>query len=291
MLDVDVATPMDFERIGLFASDVAINYGNPADPQNHRHTEFHLTVADPGPKRFSTFLNAAHDIDFQTSVQHHFDANSGWIGEKLSYEIASRPQTDRTLKVDSAYDLGFLELAIFPNRIDAGIVEAIDVDLSYSYGAGFQRSDVFWVLPGGERQRWRLRLTRPDRRQWTARLTHHLKNGTTRTSPPITSEAAFLPVNDEFPATLDIRSIPLFGPDTVRRAFVDVRYLDLPNAYVREERIEIPGDATEPVALRIALLDPDLVIFRHRVSLVTTDGQLVQNGPVDGEETLIGVGL
>ena len=291
VLDVDVATPVDFQRIGLFASDVAIDYGDPANAQDHRHAEFRLTAADPGPKRFSTFLNAAHDIDFQTTVQHHFDANSGWIGEKLSYEIPARSQTDRTLKVDPADDLGFLELSIFPNRIDAGIVDAIDVDLSYDDGEGFQRNDVFRVLPDSEPQLWRLRLTHRDKRQWTARFTHHLKNGITRTSAPITSDASFLPVDDEFPATLDIRAIPLFGPDTVRRAFVDVGYRDLQNAYVRDERIEIPGDATEPVALRIALLDPTLRQFRHRVSLVTTDGRLIQNGPVDGEETLIGVGL
>jgi hypothetical protein len=291
VLDVDVATPVDFERIGLFASDVAIDYGDPAEAQGHRHAEFRLTAADPGPKRFSTFLNAAHDIDFRTSAQHHFDADSGWIGEKLSYEVPERSQTDRTLKVDPADDLGFLELSIFPNRIDAGIVDAIDVDLSYSDGAGFERSDVFRVLPDSAPQLWRLRLTHRDKREWTARFTHHLKNGTTRTSPPITSDASFLPVDDEFPATLDIRAIPLFGPDTVRRAFVDVAYRDLGNAYVRDERIEIPGDATEPVALRIALLDPNLRTYRHRVSLVTTDGRLIQNGPVDGEETLIGVGL
>src|SRR4029453_1064212 len=165
-------------------SDVAIDYGDPANAQDHRHAEFRLTAADPGPKRFSTFLNAAHDIDFRVGVQHHCDANSGWIGEKLSYEIPPRPETDRTLNIDPADDLGFLELAIFPNRIDAGIVDAIDVDLSYDDGAGFQRRDTFRVLPGGDKQLWRLRLTRPDRREWRAQLTHHLKNGTTRTAPP-----------------------------------------------------------------------------------------------------------
>ena len=85
-------------------------------------------------------------------------------------------------------------------------------------------------------------------------------------------------------------SIPLFPPGTVRQAFVDVTYEDERNGYHREERLEIPGTATEPVPLRIALLDPTLRKFRHRVTIVTTDGQLIQQAPVDGEETIIGVG-
>ena len=223
-------------------------------------------------------------------MQHHFDANSGWIGEKLAYDIPPRPTTDRTLVVDPSVDLGFLELQIFPGRIDTGIVEAIDVDLSYDDGATFQRHDVFRVLPTDKPQLWRLRLSHPDKRDWTANFTHHLKDGTTRTSGPITSDASFLPVDDPFTAALDIRLIPLFAPGTVRRAFVDIDYADDPNGYRRQERLEISGDATEPVKVRIALLNPDSKTFRHRITLVSADGKLVQKAPVDGEETLIGIG-
>jgi hypothetical protein len=84
--------------------------------------------------------------------------------------------------------------------------------------------------------------------------------------------------------------IPLFQPDTVRRVFVDILYTDPANGYRREERLDIPGTATEPVPLRIALLDPTRRAYQHRVILVTAAGQLIQQAPVDGEETLIGVG-
>lgn len=104
-------------------------------------------------------------------------------------------------------------------------------------------------------------------------------------------DASFLPVNDPFLATLDIRVIPLFAPGTVARGFVDVHYTDADNNYQREERIELLGNATEQVALQIALLNPALRSFRHRISIVTADGGLIQRAPVDGEETLIGVGL
>jgi hypothetical protein len=290
VLAVDIVSPADFARIGLFSSDVRIDYGDPADPQNHRVGEFRLTAADRGPKRFETFLNAARDISFRVGLQHHFDANSGWIGEKLTYELPTREATDRTLKVDPGDDLGFLELQIFPNRIDAGIVEAIDVQLSYDDGATFQRTDTFRVLPTSAPQLWRLRLSRPDRREWSATFTHHLKNGQNRVTGPITSDASFLPVNDPFDGALEIQAIPLFNLGEVKRVFVDVSYVDEANNYRREERLDVPGTATDPVKLRIALLNPALRTFRHRLTIVTADGRLIQGPPIDGEETLIGLG-
>lgn len=289
-LKVDIVTPVDFARIGLFSSDVMIEYGDPADAANHKRQEFQLTAADRGPKQFAAFLNAKHELAFKVGFQHHFDANSGWIGERLTYEIPPRESADRTLNVDPADDLGFLELEVFPNRIDAGIVDAIDVDLSYDDGATFQRSDTFRVVAGGPKQLWRLRLSQPERRDWTANLTHHLRNGGTLRSGPITSDASFLPVNDPFVAALDIRAIPQFGPGEVRNAFVDITYDDPANNYHREERLELAGDSTVPVAVRIALLDANQRTFRHRVTVVGADGALTQKPPVDGTETLIGVG-
>ncbi|MFJ8536819.1 hypothetical protein [Streptomyces sp. NPDC093591] len=286
-LGVDIVSSADFEKIGLFSTDVAIDYGDPADARGHAHGEFRLTAADPGPKRFETFLDQSRDLGFRVSLQHNFDAGSPWIGEKLSYDIGPRPTMDRTLRVDAAEDLGFLELELFPNRIDEGIVDAIDVELSYDDSVTFRRNDVLRVLPKGGPQVWRLRLTRPNHRSWTATFRHHLKNGTVLTTGPLTSEASFLPVNDPFMSALDITAVPLFTPGSVALAFLDVDYQDPANSYTRHERLEIPGTATAPVPLHIALLNPAHRSFRHRVTLVMTDGSIKQAAPVDGEETLI----
>jgi hypothetical protein len=180
---------------------------------------------------------------------------------------------------------------VFPNRIDSGIVEAIDVELAYDDGQGFARTDTLRVLSTSEPQPWRLRLSRPAHRTWTATLTHHLSNGATRTAAPVTSDDPFLAVNDPFDGALDIRLIPLFAAGEVQQAFVDIQYEDADNQYKREDRVEIPGDATVPVQRRIALLNPDRRTFRHRVTIVTKAGQLIQHAPVDGEETIIGVGV
>ena len=97
-------------------------------------------------------------------------------------------------------------------------------------------------------------------------------------------------MNDPFTDSLDIRLIPLFAAGAIRQAFVDIFYEDRATSYRREERIELAGNATEPVPVRIALLDATKRGFRHRITLVGADGSLVQKAPVDSEETLIGVG-
>ncbi|MBB5084427.1 hypothetical protein [Nonomuraea endophytica] len=284
-IDVDVATPVNFADIGLFATDVAIEYGGDG-PE-----DFRLTQAAPGPARFTTFLNAARDLDFTVGMEHHFHANSGWIGEKLSYQVPPRRTKDRTLKADPQDDLGFLKLEIFPNRIDPGIVDAVDVDLRYDDGHTFQRRDIFRVRPKDVAQQWRLRLTRPAERSWTAQLTHHLSDGTTRVTPAFSGDASFLPVNDPFPDSLDILALPLFEPGTVRMAFLEVEYDDPANNYHRRARLEVPGAAVSPLPLRVALIDPGRREFRHQITIIRQDGALIRHPQVRGVDTLIGIHL
>ena len=84
--------------------------------------------------------------------------------------------------------------------------------------------------------------------------------------------------------------MPLFAARYRQAGLRGCDLRDGPNVYHREERLEIPGTAVEPLPLRIALLDPRQRKFRHRVTIVTTDGRLIQNAPIDGEETIIGAG-
>ncbi|MFI6539324.1 hypothetical protein ACIBHY_43180 [Nonomuraea sp. NPDC050547] len=284
-IDVDVAAPVDFVDIGLFATDVAIDYGG------NGPEDFRLTQAAPGPARFTTLLNAARDLDFTVGMEHHFHANSGWIGEKLSYQVPPRRTKDRTLKADPQDDLGFLKLEIFPNRIDPGIVDAVDVDLRYDDGHTFQRRDIFRVRPKDAARQWRLRLTRPAERSWTAQLTHHLSDGTTRVTPAFSGDASFLPVNDPFPDSLDILALPLFEQGTVRMAFLEVEYDDPANTYHRRARLEIPGTAVSPLPLRVALIDPARREFRHQVTVIRQDGALIRHPQALGADTLIGIHL
>lgn len=150
---------------------MSIEYRQPADVQGHKAATFQLTPQSPGPKQFETYLNPSRDLDFQIGIQHHFDASSGWTGEKQSYELPPRRSPDRTLHVD-----------------------AIGVESRTTMRRPSNSTMSSGWCPRAARSCGAFRLTRPEQRGWTARFTHHLKNGTVLASGPIHGGASFLPV-------------------------------------------------------------------------------------------------
>jgi len=134
----------------------------------------------------------------------------------------------------------------------------------------------FVVLPDSPPQVWKLRAPKPvapETRTVTVGLRHHLKDGTLRDVPPVELAASAFVVNDPFDNALNIEFIPLFDAAAVRQVFIDVDYQDPANNYSRTERLDIGGDRTENVKLRLALLDPAQRQFRFRFTVVGTNGE------------------
>ncbi|NER83049.1 MAG: hypothetical protein F6K42_26540 [Leptolyngbya sp. SIO1D8] len=118
---------------------------------------------------------------------------------------------------------------------------------------------------------------------------HHLKDGTTRTTEAIATQATKLPINDPFEQALEIEFIPLFDPSQVRMVFIDVEYTDKANRYERRERLRLDGNSFDPVSLRISLIDSVEKTFRYRLTFVGTDNRLRREAFVETKETLIPV--
>jgi hypothetical protein len=147
------------------------------------------------------------------------------------------------------------------------------------------------VTQNSEPQTWRLRAPRQPAqpRSMSYTLVHQLKDGTSRSSGPFEVTVPTILVNDPFPDALKIEFIPLFDHAAMQRVFIDVEYRDQPNAYERKERIELAGTQTDPVSLRLALLDPTKRIYRHRFTFVGNAGSLDQRPWAETSEELIGV--
>jgi hypothetical protein len=110
---VDAPTP--FEPLGLESIQIAIDYGDPGDPATVRHKDFIFDRTNQGVRQtFSTFLSPKLATAYSHSVQLHFRGDSGWFGEKLSYEKPAVRTADRTLVVSPFDLLGFLEVSGFP---------------------------------------------------------------------------------------------------------------------------------------------------------------------------------
>jgi hypothetical protein len=287
---VTADAPIDFQQIGLTSVHVSLDYGDPTDATSHKHGDFVFDAQNRGEKKFEVFMNARRDTAYTCQVQYHFDPASGWEGQRFSYEMPAKKGTeDRTLLVNPFEHLGFLDVRIFPNHIDRGVVESTDVHVKYAGPSGWSREKVFVVKPDSAPQFWKLRLSDPMARSYTYRFVHHLKDGTTRATEPVITQAAAIPVDDPFEGALEIEFVPLLNPQKVRMAFVDVEYDDPENNYRRDERLRIAGNAVDPVALRISIVDGAKRTFRYRLTIVGTDSQMRRGPQIDTSETLIAV--
>lgn len=286
--------PIDFERIGLSSAQVALDYGDPANAQDHKHGDFVFRADDKGPKDFTVFLNATHDVEYTQQQQFHFSPDAGWDSDRSSVELPAERTADRTLFVNPYDVLDFLEISVAPGTIDAGIVNSIEATLEAAGPAGFSQKKTFIVLPDSPAQVWKLRTPKPvppDTRTLTFALKHHLKDGSVRQTPPQELAASAVVVNDPFDQALNIEFVPLFDSAAVRQLFIDVDYQDPANNYSRSERIDIDGVQVENVDLRLALIDPAKREFRYRFTVVGTNGEFRRLAWQTSEEEIVPIQL
>lgn len=280
---VTVDAPTPFEPLGLESIQVSIDYGDPGDAATVRHKDFIFDRTNEGARQtFTTFLSPKLATAYSHSVQFHFRGDSGWFGEKLSYEKPAVRTADRTLVVSPFDLLGFLEVSVFPNRIDTEEVDFTEVELSYTSPA-FSKQTTLIVRPDSAPQKWRLRLSNPEITQYSFRFVHHLKDGTIVTTDPTSSGAAAVPVDDPFTARLDIELIPLWDPATMRTVFVDVTHQG------RARRVQFEGAERAPRKLHIALRDPTQREFSFQATFVGIDNRIVRRAAETTTDTIVGL--
>jgi hypothetical protein len=288
---VTLDAPIDFQRIGLTSAQVAIDYGDPADPATLKHGDFTFDADNHAEQKFEVFMNDRHDTEYRFSTQWHFDPGSDWQANRFTYELPARSTEDRTLLLNPFDQLGFLEVKVFPHQIDRGIIESIDVHLTYQPADAPLLEKTLIVFPDSQPQFWRVRLDDLQARSYTFRLVHHLKDGSTRETGPVTTEATLLPVDDPFGQRLELDFVPLFDPATTRLVFIDVEYDDAANNYHRQERLTLDSAARNPVHLGLALIDPAQRTFRFRLTFIGADNQMTRGAFIETSDTLIGVSL
>jgi hypothetical protein len=287
---VNASMPIDFGRIALKSAHVALDYGNAADPQNHRSSDFVFSPQDADDKRFEFFLNEQFDATYRYAVDFNFDPQAPWTAEKFSYHFGPTPTDTRNLFLNPYERLGFLEVTVFPHEIDTAVVDSIDVTLQPVKpdltDAGPSRT--FHVLPDSADQTFRFRSDDPSVVSYRVQTTTRLKDGTTRDAKPRVERASSLAVNDPFDDALLIDLVPLFDTASVKTVFIDVEYDDAPNDYHRRERLTMEGDAQRQT-LRLALMDKTRREFRYRLTFVGVNNQIHTGAFRTTTETIVPV--
>ena len=288
--EVTVDAPVDYARVGLNSINVAIDYGDPGNMASMKHEDLIFDANSPKRATFATFVSPSLESAYTASRQFHFDAEpgSGWRGEKLSYELPPIETLDRTMLVTPHEHLGFLEVQVIANRIDAEMVDRIEVALAYDDPSGWKARDIFIVRAGDAPKPWKVRTSSPEAREFSYTLTHHLKDGNPPiVDAPVITSANAVSVDDPFPDAIEIDLVPAWDPAQIRQVFVDIAYSDPANGIERSERVQFNGDDRATKRLRLALRDRKQRSFTWKALFMRTDNGHMQIAPQTTSETLI----
>ncbi len=302
---VSAEVPIDLSQVGLSSVHVSLDYGDPSDPVNHKHADFVFDATDKEKKTFKAFMNADYDTHYDYTVQYNFDPQSEWEGERFGYAYSGRSE-DRTSLFHPYDRIAFIEIEVSPHRIDGELIDWTDVLLSYTAPSGWTTETSIEVRHDSAPAFWRLRVEDPDiirrvvgderadpslnknpLRQFTWRLVHHLKDGTTQESEPVTTSATRVRVIDPFDEPLEVEFLPLFGDSSVRQAILLFTYEDADNGYTRTARLRFTPSSEDTQTIRIARMDASISTFTYQVTVIGADNRPVQRDPVTTDEAFV----
>ena len=283
---VTVNAPKDFAGIGLTEAHTALDYG--LGTANPKHGEMLFDPTKPPQQIWDVFEGQIQQTSYTYTPDYHFDAESGWFGETLSYQLPATTTENRVLTLDPYDFLGFLQLAITANRINADLVDRIEVPLTYTAASGWQQSTTIVVRPGNAPQTWKIRrATReipPDLYSYSTNC--YLKDGTLIATPVQSSNSTAILVNDPFIGALNLVLQPAFDGTAFSMAIVEINYADPAVNYSFQTIVQL--QANSPAAkIHIPLVHRETNQFQYRISLITTANAKVQGDYVTAQDQLV----
>lgn len=288
-LDITIDNPVDYDAIGLTATDVELEYGDLAHPEEVLRHDVRFRHDGEKTTGHKFFLNEDLDLTYRVRNEFHFDAASGWEGSALSYELPTVETADRTLLVNPHAQLDFMTVTVMPGEIDAELMRHTTVRLSYQ-GTGWSREKVLLVEHDTPPTDWKLRLNPGDPRRYTYRLTHHLRDGTTRDVGPVETDLTTLLVDDPFENPLTVEFLPNYDPATAQTVFVQVTYSDPANDYERLFDLTFDSASLARQRLRIARINTDLGTFTYQITAMAADHSVTRFAPITTEDRFVFLG-
>jgi hypothetical protein len=279
---------VDFATLGLVSINVALSYGRDDDPTGPKTTDLIFDREHAGTQTFSAFMNAHLDLGYRYRIEYNFAAGGAWHAKDISYSFSGETD-DRTLELDPSRHLGFLEVTVEPTDLDPEALSFTEVQLEYRDAESWEQRSTLVVKADSPVQTWRVRTADRELQDFTYRFAHTLADGSVVTTDPVTTSSTRVAVVDPFVGRLDLSIAPAWDPTAVRTVLVDLAYDDPANAYHRELRLEFPGSEIAVRNVHIAIHDPALRTFRHRSTIVGTDGQVRQTDYVPTTDTLLTV--
>jgi hypothetical protein len=294
--------PKDFAGIGLLTAHAALDYGDPNGSEPPKHGEFLFDASNATTQTWPVFEGNIQETSYTYTTDYKFDPESGWVGEQTAYTRPTVKTDNRLLNLDPYDSLRFVNVAVSPNRINADLVDRIDVMLQCTTQSGWQTSNTITVRSDSKPQNWKLRLekdsaaaaVKPDaapQKQESPLYTYsticYLKDGTQFARGPYTGSGNAILVSDPFAAGLDLLFQPAFDPTAVKLAIVELQYADSDNGYSYQTSFEILGSVVTPTKIHLPLLNPKMNQYQYRVTLLGPTGQRTQGSYIAASDPLV----
>jgi hypothetical protein len=286
-LEVTGTPPRNFNAIGLRSVHVSLDYGDPDDPDQHKHGELMFddqSTSTMSPRTWSAYKNPDDSREFSFAVDYNFDPQAGWDGENDTYSFPATRTQNPQLTLDPFQFLTFAEIQVLPGRIDWDLVDYIAVDLDYTSPSGWNPTRHFELRPDSKTTSWKLRIHGRSALAFGKRITHHLKDGTTIATERIMCSAPAVVVDHPF-YYVNVMVEPLLDAARTKQAFVDVKYADPGGTYQFETSIVFtPAMSNTFQNIRFPILDPRQRTWSYRVTLVGAGNQIDRGGWTDTTE-------
>ena len=286
---VAITPPRDFASIGLQTAHVAIDYGDPSSP-DAKHGEFDFTAAQSAPTSWDVFEGQVRSTEYTYTADYSFDPQSGWVGAQDRYQLPAVTTENRQLTLDPFSMLGFLTVNVSPGKIDANLVDRVEVALQYSDSSGWQPSANYIVHPGDQPQAWKLRLSDKAHRTYTYTTKCVLKDGTVFNEGPFTSSASAVIANDAFKGGIDVVVQPALDATKTKTALLELDYQDADAGYSFQTTLLLQPSSPQAQRIHIPVLDRAKNTFSYRIVTVGVNDKQNRGEMVSTQDPVVLVG-
>jgi hypothetical protein len=135
-----------------------------------------------------------------------------------------------------------------------------------------------------------LRLSDPERREFSYRFVHRLTNGSTRETEPVVTTTALIAVNDPFEDPLIVEFFPNYDGTNINTLFLDVAFNDATLGINRQEQLRFIGQTFESQRLRFARSSPTIRELSFQITILGKDNSVRRLPPVLTENTIVFLG-
>lgn len=273
-ISIDVQAPeINYEKYGIQSLHFAAKYPN-------REIESRVFDKDNNTAQPVEFaMNKNLETSYNYQVQYNFLPDSGWEGERVTYEIPWAPTEDRTQVLLPHEQLDFLDVAVTLERnFYWGNIQEARVFISYkSPNNKWNKEKLLRFTPdSATEQHCKLRLSdRKERKgedpSYTYYIEYQRSDDSVQKTERVTTKIQGIVVNDLTKKKLPVKFISQLSAN--ERAFIDVSYEDLANDFRWDKSLEIGANNTAPIEIQIPLVNPTLPQFQYTITFLKADGR------------------